>query len=93
MSKCELRASLAAAQFLPRSSGQSVLYQSLRGKDLLFLPVKLRAKQWILSICGAGEVLRVTWTARRSNLTEINPEYSLEELMLKLKLQYFGHLV
>ena len=40
--------------------------------------------------------MRVPWTARRSNksiLKEINPEYSLEELMLKLKLQYFGHLV
>ena len=41
-------------------------------------------------------LLRVPWTARRSNqsiLKEINPEYSLEELMLKLKLQYFGHLM
>ena len=40
--------------------------------------------------------LRVHWTARRSNqsiLKEINPEYSLEELMLKLKLQSFGHLM
>ena len=39
--------------------------------------------------------MRVPWTARRSNksvLKEINPEYSLERLMLKLKLQYFGHL-
>jgi len=39
---------------------------------------------------------RVSWTARNSNcsiLKEINPEYSLEELMLKLKLQYFGHLM
>ena len=39
---------------------------------------------------------RVPWTARRSNqsiLKEINPEYSLEGLMLKLKLQYFGHLM
>ena len=39
--------------------------------------------------------MRVPWTARRSNqsiLKEINPEYSLEGLMLKLKLQYFGHL-
>ena len=38
--------------------------------------------------------MRVPWTARRSNqsiLKEISPEYSLEELMLKLKLQYFGH--
>ena len=41
-------------------------------------------------------LLRVTWTARRSNqsiLKEINPEYSLKGLMLKLKLQYFGHLM
>ena len=40
--------------------------------------------------------LRVSWTARRSNdsiLKEISPGYSLEELMLKLKLQYFGHLM
>ena len=40
--------------------------------------------------------MRVPWTARRSNLSilkEINPEYSLEGLMLKLKLQYFGHLM
>ena len=42
------------------------------------------------------KLLRVPWTARRSNqsiLKEINPEYLLEELMLKLKLQYFGHLM
>ena len=40
--------------------------------------------------------MRVSWTARRSNqsiLKEINPEYSLERLMLKLKLQYFVHLM
>jgi len=40
--------------------------------------------------------LRVPWTARRSNqsiLKDISPEYSLEGLMLKLKLQYFGHLM
>ena len=40
--------------------------------------------------------MRVPWTARRSSqsiLKEINPEYSLERLMLKLKLQYFGHLM
>ena len=44
---------------------------------------------WIL-------LLRVTWTARRSNqsiLKKINPEYSLEGLVLKLKFQYFGHLM
>ena len=46
---------------------------------------------------GIGRrLLRVPWTARRSNqsnLKEITPEYSLEGLMLKLKLQYFGHLM
>ena len=45
--------------------------------------------------CGV-EVLRVPWTARRSNksiLEEISPEFSIEGLMLKLKLQYFGHLM
>ena len=40
--------------------------------------------------------MRIPWTAKRSKqsiLKKVNPEYSLEELMLKLKLQYFGHLV
>ena len=46
--------------------------------------------------CGAGEDSESPWTARRSNqsiLKEINPEYSLEGLMPKLKFQYFGHLM
>ena len=46
--------------------------------------------------CGVGEHSRVLWTARRSNqsiLKEISPEYSLEGLMLELKLQYSGHLM
>ena len=50
----------------------------------------------MLSNCDAGEDSRIPWTARRSNKTilkEINPDYSLERLMLKLKLQYFGHLM
>ena len=50
----------------------------------------------ILLNCGAEEDLRVAWTAKRSNqsvLKENNPEYSLEGLMLKLKLPYFGHLM
>ena len=50
----------------------------------------------MLSNCGAGGLLRVPWTARWSNqslLKEINPEYSLEGLMLKLKLQYFGYMM
>ena len=50
----------------------------------------------MFSNCGAGEDVRVPWTARRSNqsmLKETDPEYSLEGLMLKLKLQYFGHVM
>ena len=46
--------------------------------------------------CGFGKDLRVPWTARRSNksiLKEINPEYSLEGLILKLKLQNLGYLM
>ena len=50
----------------------------------------------LLSNCGVGEDLKVAWTARRSNqsiLKEINLECSLEGLMLKPKVQYFGHLM
>ena len=57
---------------------------------------KLSTKELMLLNCGVGELLRVPWTARRSNqsiLKEISPEYSLEGLMLKLRLQYFGHLM
>ena len=57
---------------------------------------KTEFKELMLSNCGAGEDLRVPWTARRSNqstLMEIDPEYSLEGLMLKLKLQYHDHLM
>ena len=46
--------------------------------------------------CGVGDDSRVPWTARRSNqsiLKEISPRISLEGMMLKLKLQYFGHLM
>ena len=43
--------------------------------------------------CGIGENLRIPWTARWSILKEINPDFLLEGLMLKLKLQYFGHLM
>ena len=53
----------------------------------------LRTEELILLNCGVGEG---SWTTRRSNqsiLKEISPEYSLEELMLKLKLQYFGYLM
>ena len=57
---------------------------------------KLSAEEVMLLNCGWRRLLRVPWTTRRSNqsiLKEINPEYSLERLMLKLKLQYFVHLM
>ena len=55
-------------------------------------------KNWCLwtVVLEKRRLLRVPWTAGRSNqsiLKEINPEYSLEELLMKLKLQYFGHLM
>ena len=52
---------------------------------------KLSAEELMLLNCGVGELLKVPWTARRSNhsiLKEISPEYSLKRLMLKLKMQY-----
>ena len=58
-----------------------------------------KAKRWRIDAFELWcwrRLLRVPWTARRANqsiLKEINPEYSLEGLMLKLKLQYFGHLM
>ena len=57
---------------------------------------KLSAEELMLLNSGVGEDLRVPWTARRSNqaiLKEISPGISLEGMMLKLKLQYFGHLM
>ena len=57
---------------------------------------KLSAEEMMLLNCGVGEDSRVPWTARRSNqsiLKEIGPWCSLEGMMLKLKLLYFGHLM
>ena len=55
---------------------------------------KADAEELMLLNCDVGEDSRVPWTARRSNqsiLKEISPGISLEGMMLKLKLQYFGH--
>ena len=74
---------------------------------MVFPVVMYGCESWTIkkAECGAVDafelwcwrrLLRVLWTARRSNqsiLKEINPEYSLEGLMLMLKLQYFGHLM
>ena len=57
---------------------------------------KLSTKELMLLNCGVGEDSRESLGLQRSNqsiLKEISPEYSLEGLMLKLKLQYFGHLM
>ena len=70
-------------------------------KAMVFLVMMYACESWsteelMLLNCGVGEDLRVPWTARRSNqsiLTEISPGYSLEGLMLKLKVQYFGYLM
>ena len=76
-------------------------------KAMVFLVVMYGCESWTIKkakhqIIDAfelwcwGRLLRVPWAARRSNqsiLKEISPEYSLEGLMLKLKLQYFGHLM
>ena len=76
-------------------------------KAMVFPAVMYRCESWtikeaecqrmISSNCGAGKrLLRVPWTARRSNqsiLREIKPEYYLGGPMLKLKLQYFGHMI
>ena len=60
------------------------------------LPTKVRLVKAIVFTVVLYRPLRVTWTARRSNqsiLKEISPGISLEVMMLKLKLQYFGHLM
>ena len=58
--------------------------------------LKENGYMYMLLNCGVGELFRVPWTAKRSNqsiLKEISPGCSLEGLMLKLKLQHFGHLM
>ena len=76
-------------------------------KAMVFPVVKYGCESWTIKkaehqridafeLLCLRRLLRVPWTARRSNqsiLKEIGPEYSLEGLMLKLKLQYFGHLM
>ena len=76
-------------------------------KAMVFLVVMYGCESWTIKKAEHGRtdafelwcwkrLLRVPWTARRSNqsiLKEISPEYSLEGLILKLKFQYFGHLM
>ena len=79
----------------------------LRAKALVFPVMTYGCESWTVKKVECQRIdafklwcwrrfLRVPWTAKRPNqstLKEINTEYSLEELMLKLKLQYFGHLL
>ena len=76
-------------------------------KDMVFPVVMYGCESWTIKTAECQRIdafelrywrklLRVPWTARRSNqsiLKEISPDYSMEGLMLKLKLQYFGHLM
>ena len=77
------------------------------GRAMIYPVIKYRCERWIIKkaehqgidafeLWCWRRLLRVHWTAKRSNqsiLKEINPEYSLEGLLLKLKLQNFGHLI
>ena len=90
-----------------KSRDITLLTKGRIGKALVSSLVMFRCESWTIKKAECWRIdvfelwfwrrlLRVPWTAKRSNqsiLKEINPEYSLEVLMLKLKLQYFGHLL
>ena len=95
-------------QFRQNIKKQKPLYINVHlVKAMVFLVVMYRCESWTIEKAECQRVdtfelwcwrrlLRVPWTSRRSNksvLKEISPEYSLEGLMLKLKLQYFGYLM
>ena len=93
--------------FVLKSSDITLLTKILIVKAMIFSVVMYRYESWNIKKAERQRIdafelwcwrrlLRVPWSTRRSNqsiLQEINPEYSLEGLMLKLKLQYFGHLM
>ena len=89
-----------------KSRDITLLTKVLLVKAMVFPVVMYRCESWTVKKAECRRIyafelwcrrlLRVPWTARRSNqsiLKEIRPEHSLEEMMLKLKLQYFGHLM
>ena len=92
---------------LPETIEFGFIYRIAIVKAMVFPVVMYGYESWIIKKAESQRadafelwcwrrLLRVPWTTRRSNqsiLKEINPEYSLEVLMLKLKLQYFGHLM
>ena len=89
-----------------KSRDMTLLTKVQMVKAMVFPVVMYRCESWAIkkvehrridafNLWCWRRLLRVSWTARRSNqsvLKEINPEYSSEEVILKLKLQYFGHL-
>ena len=93
--------------FFKKQRDITLLITVLLVKAMVFLVVMYGSESWTIKKAERRRIdafelwcwrrlLRVPWTARRSNqsiLKEINPKYSLEGLMLKLKLQYFGHLM
>ena len=95
------------ANFLPTPRNITLLTKAHIAKAMIFPVVVHRCESWTikkadLQLIDAFKLwcwrrlLRVLWTAMRSNqsiLKEIDPEYSLEELMLKLKFLYFSHLI
>ena len=90
-----------------KTEGEKLLIEIFVIKAMVFPVVMYGYERWTIKKAEQGRtnafelwrwrrLLRVPWTARRSKqsiLKEISPEYSLEGLMLKLKLQYFGHLM
>ena len=105
--KTSLLNSLYNSVHLPETIEFGFIYRIEVVKAMIFPVVMYGYESWTLKKAESQRtdafelwcwrrLLRVPWTTRRSNqsiLKEINPEYSLEGLMLKLKLQYFGHLM
>ena len=104
---CGYRCAFICVKSLGREEGTARFETANKVKAMVFPVVMYGCKSWTVKKAERqridafelwcwGRLLRVPWTARRSNqsiLKEISPEYSLEGLMLKLKLQYFGHLM
>ena len=102
-----MKCSLGISNFLEEISSLSHSIIVLLVKAMVFPVVMYGCESWTIKKAGHQRtdafelwcwkrLLRIPWTARISNqsvLKEINPEYALEGLMLKLKLQYFGHLM
>ena len=101
------RKAMTNLESILKSRGITLLTKVHRVKAMDFPVVMYRCESWTIKKAECQKIdafklwcwrrfLRVLWTAMQSNqsiLKEISPEYSLEGLMLKLKLQYFGHLM